>query len=156
MAKKKKPAKRSAHRANPKKTKHRRRRNPSGDFASRLGKLATITGVAVASAVGVYFGQAKIAPGNPMSLYGIPAGVFLLGVGIARKMPTIGAGLAIGAPAPFALPLASKLLAATNPTPATTAAGVGRAYRSMRAIDMSGRRLGAVHLGAVHPGSQYG
>jgi len=124
----------------------RRRRNPSSDFGTRLGRLALGATVAVGTAVGVTFLTGKIAPGNPLSLYGIPAATFVAGAAIAKKMPLLGAGMALGAPAPFALPLATKLLLATEPaTPATTSAGIARAYR----------RMGAVHMGAVHMGRAY-
>jgi hypothetical protein len=74
-------------------------------------------------------------------MYGIPALAFLAGVGIARTMPTLGVGMALGAASPFVIPVATKLLTATAPatTPATTAAlravTMSRAYRTMRAVD---------------------
>lgn len=143
---------------------HRRRRNPE-TFAQRAGKLAAGAAVAVATAVGVTFGQAKLMPGSSVSLYGIPALAFLAGVGIARTMPTLGVGMALGSFAGFSLPLSTKLITATSgttPAPATPAvtpaqaAGISRAFRSMRAVSM-GRGYGAVNMGAVHtPYASYG
>jgi len=156
MAKpKKKGSRKSPRRSNPGKKPRRtgrRRRNP-GTFAERAGKLAGGALVAVGTAVLVTYGQSKLMPGQAVTLYGIPALGFLAGVGIARTMPTLGVGMALGSFAPFALPLTSKLLAATTPTPAAAqAAGIARAFRSMRAVQMGRGRMGAIDMGAVdHP-----
>jgi hypothetical protein len=166
MAKKKKSStKRRAPRRNPatKSNKgRRRRRNPGNMFVERAGRLAAGAAVAVATAIGVTYGAAKIMPGTKTSLYGIPALAFLAGAAIARTMPILGGGIALGAFAPFALPLSTKLLGATTPTtttpastPAVAASGIARAYRNMRAIDMGRGRgsMRAVDLGAVDMGS---
>ena len=164
MAKKKKSGgtkRKSPRRGNPTKNKSRRRRRNPGTFAERAGKLAGGAAVAVLSAIGVTFGTAKIMPGSKLSLYGIPGLVFLAGVGIARTMPTLGVGMALGAFAPFALPLTSKLLTATTPaapsSPAVTAAGISRAFRGMRAVSIGAghRAMRAVDLGAVDMGTAY-
>lgn len=167
MAKKKKAHKprKSPRRSNPKNKPPRRRRRNPGTFAERAGKLAAGAAVAVATAVGTTFATAKIMPGSKVALYGIPGLIFLAGVGIARTMPTLGVGMALGSFAPFALPLSTQLLAAASPsatpasTPAATAAGISRAYRNMRAVSMSGDGRGwgmrAVDLGAVDMGRAY-
>lgn len=126
----------------------------------RAGRLLGLGAVAVATGVGVTYAASKIMPGTNTSLYGIPILTFLAGVAISTKMPTLGVGIAAGAATPFVVPLSTKLLTATAPsTPATTAAGISRAYRSMRAIDMGGgwnaidtrsRGLGAIDMGAVY------
>lgn len=156
---KKKPKHRSSSRRNPSrkgKGRHpRRRRNPSGDFGSRLGRLALGATVAVGSAVAVTYLTSKIAPGQAASLYGIPIAVFVGGVALARKFPLVGAGIAIGAPAPFAIPLAARLLTATpSANAAQTAAGISRAYRTMRAVDV-GRGMNAVSMRGVHVAAGY-
>ncbi len=171
MAKKRKKSgsKRKSPRRNPsnprraKKGSHRRRRRNPGTFAERAGQLAAGAVIALGTAVGTTYAQSKIMPGQTTSLYGIPALVFLAGVGIARTMPMLGVSMALGAFAPFSVALTSKLLTATTPatpttpsTPAATAAGISRAYRAMRAIDMGrGRGMRAVDLGAVDMG-RYG
>jgi len=142
--------------ANPRR--HRRRKNPSNPrrrrrnpetFAQRGGKLLAGAVVAVGTGVLVTYAASKIMPGSAVSMYGVPALAFLAGVGIARTMPTLGVGMALGAASPFVLPVATKLLTATQPaTPAATtaalhAAGMARAYRTMRAVDM-----GAIDIGA--------
>ena len=160
--KKRSGAKRRSNPSNPRKGSHRRRRrNPPNDFLSRVGRLAGGAAVAVGTAVGVTYATSKIMPGSNVSLYGIPALAFLAGAAMSKSMPILGTGVALGAPAPFALPLATKLLAltpATSTTTSTTTAsttqpatattnGIGRAYRRMRAVDM-----GAVdmNMGAVY------
>ena len=155
MAKKKKKTTKSktTHRRNPGKRKvtHRRRRRNAGSFSEKMGQLAMLGAAAVATAVVATIGTAKIYPGNKLSLYGIPAGLFLLGVGLSKSMPKLGVGMAAGAFAPFALPLASKALAATTPsTPAVTASGIGRSMRQMRSGRMGAVDMGAVHMGAVN------
>jgi len=162
MAKKKKgggkrKSPRRSNPSNPKKGSHRRRRrNPPNDFLGRVGRLAGGAAVAVATAVGVTYATSKVMPGSNVSLYGIPALAFLAGAAMSKSMPILGTGIALGAPAPFALPLATKLLAltpatsttpaaTTTQTPAQTTSGIGRAYRRMRAVDM-----GAVDMGAVY------
>jgi hypothetical protein len=137
-----------------KRTHHRRRRNPSGGFMDRAAKLAGGALVAVGTGVAETFAMSKFSPqGATMSMvveYGVPAAVFLTGVAVAKSSPTIGVGMALGAFAPFVLPITSKALAATAPaTPSTTAAGISRAYRAMRAVQ--GRQYG-YGMGAVdHP-----
>jgi hypothetical protein len=133
----------------------RRRRNPSG-FMERAGRLLGLAAVAVGTGVGVTWAASKVMPGSNTSLYGIPILTFLAGAAISQKMPTLGVGIAAGSAAPFVMPLATKLLTATAPSsPATTAAGISRAYRSMRAIDMGGGRMGAIDMGAIDMGRHY-
>ena len=135
-----------------------RRRNP-GTYAERAGKLLAGAAVALATGAAVYIGSSKIMPGSKTSLYGIPALVFLAGVGVARTMPTLGVGMCLGSFAPFALPLASKALAATSPSTPSTTAGMARVVRNLRAVSM-GRSLPgmrAVDMGAVDMGAyRYG
>jgi hypothetical protein len=148
------PRRRLRH--NPKPRHHRRRRNPE-TFAQRAGKLAFGAVIAVGTGVGVTYAASKIMPGSNVSMYGIPALTFLAGVGIARTMPTLGVGMALGSFAPFVVPVTTKLLTATQPaTPAATtaaagAAGIARAYRRMNAVHM-GRGVSAVNMNAVHMG----
>lgn len=151
MAKKKGGTRRKgSHRKNPSHKKGgrgRRRRNPS-TFWERAGKLAAGAAVAVGTGVLVTYAQSKIMPGQAVTLYGIPALAFLAGVGIARTMPTLGVGMALGSFAGFATPLTSKLLAATTPTATTTAAiSAARAVRMMHAA--RGRYTNAVDMRAV-------
>jgi hypothetical protein len=133
----------------------RRRRNPANTFMDRAAKLAGLALVAVGTGVASTFAMSKLTPaGTTMSNlveYGIPAGVFLAGAAVMKSSPMLGAGMAAGAFAPFVLPLTSKALTATAPaTPTTTAAGLGRAFRNMRAVQ--GRQYG-YGMGAVdHPG----
>jgi hypothetical protein len=163
MAKRRKSGKRrgsrrkaSAHRKhNPRRrVTHRRRRNPANTFMDRAAKLAGFALVAVGTGVATTFAMSKLTPaGQTMSNaleYGLPAGVFLVGAAVSKSSPMLGAGMAAGAFAPFVLPLASKALTATAPaTPSTTAAGLGRAFRNMRAVQ--GRQYG-YGMGAVdHP-----
>lgn len=94
-----------------------------------------------------YAAMTRIAPGQAISEYGIPAVGFGLGAIIAKRHPMLGGGMALGALSPFVLPVAQKVVAALPapaPAAASTAAGIGRAFRTMRAVDM-----GAVDLGAV-------
>lgn len=145
----------SPHRRHRKGAQRRRRRsNPSG-FMERAGRLLGLGAVAVATGVGVTYAASKIMPGTNTSLYGIPILTFLAGVAISTKMPTLGVGIAAGAATPFVVPLTTKLMTATAPatpsTPAATTAGIARAYRSMRAIDM-GHRMGAIDMGAIDMG----
>ncbi len=155
MAKTRGKAKHGSHRkhtrrANPshRRHPHRRRRNPSGDFGSRLGRFALAGAGAIATAVAVTYATGKISPGATWSLYGIPAVAFLGGVAIARKMPMTGVSIALGSVAPFALPLASKLLSAGQSSgPQQTAAGLGRAYRTLHPA-MGWSRQGTVYSGA--------
>jgi len=152
------PRRRRASRKNP--IHRRRRRNPE-TFAQRAGKLAAGAVVAVGTGVLVTYAASKIQPGTAISMYGIPALAFLAGVGIARTMPTLGVGMALGAASPFVIPVATKLLSATQPatTPTTAAAlhaaGIARAYRRMSAVSMGHnqfsnfRPMRAVDLGAV-------
>jgi hypothetical protein len=155
VAKKKPTKKKKTARRNPstarrgsKKGSHRRRRRNPGSFSEKAGQLAVLGAAAVATAVIVTIGTAKIYPGKPLSLYGIPAVAFLAGVALSKSSPKLGVGIAAGAFAPFALPLASKVLTATTPasTPAVAASGIGRSMRQMA----MGRRMGAVDMGAVN------
>lgn len=156
MARKKKKKGGHHHRrnpSNPKRGHHRRRRNPGDGFMSRAGRLAGAALVALGTGALVTVATAKIAPGNPLSLYGIPAGTFLAGAAIAKKAPTIGGGMALGAFAPFAVPVGSQILSMTSGQPAsTTAAGIARAYRSMRAIDMGAIDMGDPSRRGIHGG----
>lgn len=139
-----------------------------GGFVDRLTHLAGGALVAVGTGVLVTYGQSKLqpattTPGSPSNLvlYGVPLAAFLAGTALAGKMPTLGAGVALGAFSPFALPLASKMLAASTATTTTTqpaaatAAGLGRAFRSMRAVSMGSAGgydpydMGAVDMRAV-------
>jgi hypothetical protein len=158
MAKKKSGgSKKGAKRSSSKKKNppRRRRRNPS-TFLDRVGRLAGVAAIGLGTAAAVTIGQAKIMPGNAATLYGIPAATFLVGAAAYRTMPTLGAGLAIGSVAPFALPIASKALALTTPsTPAATAAGIARSMRNMRAVSMGRGRMGAIDMGAVDMSAVY-
>jgi hypothetical protein len=127
---KRKPAK-GKHRSkgrkhNPKHTKHprRRRRRHNPGFFARLGMLLGAGALAVGTGVGVTVLQAKIAPGNPLSLYGVPLVTLLGGAALAAKWPTVGAGVAIGALSPFTLPVASRLLGGGTTALAHTTAAV--------------------------------
>ena len=150
MAKKKGGKRKSPRRSNPSKKKGsrgRRRRNPS-TFWERAGKLAAGAAVAVGTGVLVTYAQSKIMPGQAITLYGLPALAFLAGVGIARTMPTLGVGMALGSFAGFATPLTSKLLAATTPTtPTTTTTAAIRAVHALRSA--RGRYTNAVDMRAV-------
>lgn len=165
-AKKKKGKKKGGARrsAGKKKRKHpRRRRNPgSGTFMSRAGHLAGGALVALATGVLVTVATGKAAAGGNLALYGIPAGTFVAGALIAKPAPTIGTGIALGAFAPFALPVASRILTAGTPSAnsagatAKAAAGLGRSVRRMSAVQASGmgrstgyRDMDAVAMGAV-------
>lgn len=131
-------------------TTHRRRRNPREGFGDRAMKLAGGAIVALATGSLVVFGMGKLSATHPnIAEYGLPAAGFLTGVALYKTHPTLGAGMALGAAAPFALPLGGKLLVATQQTttPATTAAGIGRAIRAAQ--------MGAVQMGAVQMGRAY-
>lgn len=122
----------------------RRRRNPSGTFGSRLVNLALAGAAGVATGVVVYWGGGQL-PAHPnVAMYGLPAAGLVLGAVVAKSHPLIGAGIGVGAVAPFAVPIATKVL---NPSHSTTAA-LGRAARTMRAIPMGAvdRRMGAVDV----------
>lgn len=137
----------------------RRRRNPAEGFGDRAMKLAGGALIALGTGALVMVGMSKLAPTYPnVAEYGIPAGGFLAGALLYKSHPTLGAGMALGSvAAPFALPLGSKILAATSTTtttPATTtttAAGIGRA---MRAVQMGAvqRPMGAVQMGRAYRG----
>jgi hypothetical protein len=121
MAKKKKAKKRNPGKK-PKHKKPRRRRNPPDTFMGRAGRLLGGAAVALAAGTAVLYGQGKILPGQNTSLYGVPAVGFLAGVALAKKMPTVGVGLALGSIAgPFAIPIASKILAGSTPSASTPA-----------------------------------
>ena len=130
-----------------KKGSHRRRRNPPNTFGARLGRLAAAGAVAVATGVGVYYAAGKIAPTHPqIASYGVPLAGLLLGVALARKMPVLGAGVAVGSVAPLAVPVATKVL---NPAASATSS-LGRAARRMAAIDMGAIDMGAVDMRGAH------
>jgi hypothetical protein len=157
-AKKRKSPKKRRNPSNPARrgkgsTRRRRRSNP-GSFSEKMGQLAMLGAAAVATSIVVTVATAKIYPGKPLSLYGIPALVFLGGVAVSRSMPKLGVGIAAGAFAPFALPLASKALTAMAPAapaaPAVAAAGIGRSMRQMSAVHMGRTRMGAIDMGAVN------
>jgi hypothetical protein len=147
----------------------RRRRNPAGGFGDRLIKLGLGAAVAVGTGVAVTYGMGKIMPGTKTSLYGVPAVAFVAGVAMAKSMPTLGTGIALGAFTPFALPLASKMLSAGIPSAnaASTAGAISRAYRSVSAVNGYGHRwnpsMGAVDMhgadmmmyGATNPRDMY-
>lgn len=128
------------HHGRKKNSPRRRRRNP--DFTQRLVSLLGGAGVALGTGVLVTLGAGKIMPGSNVTLYGIPAAAFLAGVALSGKMPTIGAGMALGAVGPFTIPLASRLLSATQPSATTTATATAK---GLRAVEMRG--LGAVEMG---------
>ena len=148
MAAKKKTKKKGAKRSSSKRSTkrkggHRRRRNPgSGSFMSRAGHLAGGALVALATGVLVTVATGKASAGGNLALYGIPAGTFLAGAAMSKAAPTIGTGVALGAFAPFALPVASHILTAGIPDAtggtAKAAAGLGRSIRMMRAVQASG------------------
>src|SRR4051812_20142283 len=78
---------------------HAKRRNPSprsGGFMNSALKLAGVAAVTVVAGIGVTYAMSKIQPGTPISTYGVPAAAFVGGVLLAKKMPTLGAGLALG------------------------------------------------------------
>lgn len=134
--------------ANPRR--RRRRRNPGTTFVQALGKVLGGAAAMFGSGVLVTLGTAKIMPGHPLSLYGIPAATALLGAGIATKAPVIGIGVAAGAASPFVLPVASTLLGGgTTGIPAAPAAST---VSALRAVAMSGpyRELNA------YPRAMYG
>jgi hypothetical protein len=141
-------AKRPSGKRNPKNPKRRARRNPAGGFGDRAMKLLGGAAVVVATGIGVTYAMSKLDPGSNVSTYGIPLVTFGVGAALARKMPVLGGGMALGAATPFVLPLTSRVLALGQPTPATTAAGLGRMLNQMRSV----HQLGAVqrgNLGAV-------
>lgn len=150
-AKKKGGGHRRPRSSNPKKgkTHHRRRRNP-GTVMDRAVKLLGGAAVALATGVAVTVATAKIDPGNPLSLYGIPAATFGLGAAVAGKHPTVGVGMALGSLSPFVIPVSSKVLTAGIPSANAnqTAAGLGWAMRRMR-----GARMGAIDMGAIDMGN---
>jgi hypothetical protein len=133
----------------------RRRRNPrGGGFGDRAVKLAGGAAIALIAGAGVLVGMSKLAPTYPnVAEYGVPLAGFALGAALYKSHPTIGAGLALGSvAAPFALPLGSKILNATNPAPAsttTTAAGIAAVMRQMGAVQ---RPMGAVQMGRAYRG----
>jgi hypothetical protein len=163
--KKKKSGKRGkGRRGSPKKGHRRRRRNPSGTFMSRLGMLAGGAVVALGTGILVTVATGKAAAGGNLSLYGIPAATFIGGVAISKAAPTIGTGIALGAFGPFALPVASHVMAGSSatgggglsPAMARTAAALGRSVRRMSAVQMGRsegyRDINAVTMGAVQMG----
>jgi hypothetical protein len=151
MAKKKKTTHRkSPRRSNPKKRPHHRRRRNPNTFMERAGKLAGAGLIAVATGVVGTVAMTKLAPtvGSSVAEYGVPIALFGLGAAAYRTMPTLGAGMALGAFTPFVIPLASKLLNAVSPSsPSQAAAGIARSMRNMRAVSMG--RMGAIDMGAV-------
>lgn len=145
--------------SNPKRG-HRRRRNPGNTFGDRFGKLAGLALVTLASGAAVLVAQSRIQPGTALSEYGIPVVGFVAGVALAKKMPTLGTGIAAGsAAAPFVLPLGSKIAgmlpaatpaATTTTTPTTTATTSGLQAAIRQRLGGSRRYMGAVNLGAVN------
>jgi hypothetical protein len=148
--------------SNPKHHGRRRRRNPKGPtFVQALGKVLGATAAMFGTGVLVTVGVSKIAPGNPLSEYGIPALTALLGAGVATKAPMIGAGIAAGAAAPFVLPVAARVLGPAIPVANPTTTGAATTGAALRAVAMGGawRELsqyprpagvGAVSMGAVY------
>ncbi len=135
--KKRSHAKRSHTKKNPRRK--GARRNPSG-FGDRAMRLLGGAAVVLATGVGVTYAMSKIAPGTAGSMYGIPAATFVLGAALAKKAPVIGAAT------PFAVPLASRVLAMGQGTDqARATAGLGRMLRAVQARG----QLGAVHRGGM-------
>lgn len=129
-------------------TRRRRRNPPRTTFVQAVGKVLGGAAAMFGSGVITTVATAKIAPGHPLSLYGIPAGVALIGAGVATKMPIVGAGITAGAAAPFVLPVASQLLgggAGMMAKPSTVSA--------LRAVAMSGayRQLNTSVRGVPNP-----
>jgi hypothetical protein len=159
MAKRKNSGgKKRSHGKRPKKKNPGRRsprRNPAG-FGDRAMRLLGGAAVVLGTGIGVTYAMAKIAPGTNGSMYGIPAATFVVGAALAKKMPVLGAGMALGAATPFAVPLASRVLAMgqDSGTQARAAAGLGRMLRAVQA-----RQLGAVHtrggMGAIDSRYEY-
>jgi len=123
----------------------RRRRRNGTTFVQALGKVLGAGAAMFGSGVLVTLGTAKIAPGSPWSMYGIPLAAGALGAGIATRYPLIGAGVAAGGAAPFVLPVASRML--TSGIPSANAPAVS----GLRAVAMGStwRRMAAVRMGAV-------
>lgn len=162
MAKKKSGhhGKKRAHgrKHNPANPKHRarRRRNPGVTFVQALGKVLGAAAAMFGTGVVTTYAVTKIAQGNPLSLYGIPAGFVLLGAGVATKMPMVGAGIAAGAAAPFVLPVTSSLMSPPAATPTTTGAALkavamGGTWRELSQYPRPAG-IGAVQMGSVHAG----
>lgn len=175
MAKSRKgKGKRPKHRKNPSRragtTHRRRRRNPGGKFSDRFLKLAGAAALAVGGGVVSYVAMSKLSTYGQAAEYAVPAVLLATGAAIAKSHPLLGAGLGIGAVAPFVPLAASKVLAlmpasstpsTVQPTPntaqptvapatpvvtnQTTTTGISRAFRQMRA-------MGAVQMGAVQMG----
>ena len=142
---KKKSAKKRRNPANPSHHKHkgghprRRRRNPKGDFGDRAVKLGMAALAAIGGGVVSYVAMSKLSSYGAAAEYGVPAAIFLTGAALAKSHPLIGAGLGIGAAAPFVAPLASKALAAmpASTTPATTTTnGIAAVVRQLGAVQM--------------------
>lgn len=159
MAKAKKRSGKTSKRKNPSNprrrnpTRGRRRRNPGGSakFSDRFLKLSGAAVAAVAGGVISYVGMSKLAQYGQAAEYAVPAAMLLTGAALAKSHPLLGAGIGIGAVAPFVPMAASKVLAlmpaATPTTPATTTAGLQ--YRMAR-------QMGAVQMGAVQmSGNRY-
>lgn len=150
-----------------KKNPRRRRRNPEGIMGA-LGSLLGAGAVALASGAAVLYAQNKWAqpttnastgastPNNAM-LYGIPAAGVLLAAMLAKKAPTIAAGLATGSIAgPFALPLFSKVSTASSSTTpaAVTAASTTKGLSAVQLGALA--QLGAVQLGRASTFAAHG
>lgn len=145
---------------NPGKHPRRRRRNPA-TFMGSLGTLLGAGAVALVTGAAVLAAQSKWAQPsvnastgastpNNVALYGIPAAGVVLAALIAKKAPTIAAGMATGAVAgPFALPLFSKVSSAATPAPAQTAAAT---HAALSAVELGAlgwtEPMGSVTLGS--------
>jgi len=134
----------------------RRRRNPHVTFVQAVGKVLGAGAAMFGSGVLVTLGTAKIAPGSPWSMYGIPLAAGALGAAVATRYPLIGAGVAAGGAAPFVLPVASRMLQPSAPAAAPAASTVaalravamGGGWRALNAYP--GRGMNAVSMRAVH------
>jgi hypothetical protein len=143
---------RRSNKRNPKRSHRRRsRRNPKMGFGTALGHALAGAAVMFGTGVLVTVATAKIAPGNPLSLYGIPAVTAVAGAAIATRAPMIGVGMAAGAAAPFVLPVGSKLLGSgtkvtqMNGTRARQLAAATQ--RAMRAVELGRVQMGVVEMG---------
>ena len=169
----KKPHHNPGHKGKGGKGKNKRRRNPEEGKAglmTRVGHLLGAAAVALGSATLTTVIQAKVMPGNPFSLYGAPALVFLGGAALASKYPTIGTGIALGGVVgPFALPIAARVLggtAASKPLAGFDYDELGAVelgdefYEALSAVENMGtvhdyrEQLSAVELGAVELGDE--
>lgn len=155
---KKKNAKKNPKRSHRRHGKHNpkrshRRRNPGGrkmTFGTALGHALAGAAVMFASGVIVTVATAKIKPGSPWSLYGIPTVTGLAGAAIATKYPLIGVGVAAGAAAPFVLPTGAKVIADLPASSQTTSGArqlAAATQRAMRSVQLGRVKMGVVQLG---------